>query len=261
MRTPIIIGAVAVVVAIVVLGGDEDEPSRPAPDPAAAGAELLATLRAAVPVDPAVPVEEEVRGPRFTIARVQDGESVELRAAPGGPVIERLGDTTEFGSTRTFWVRQIRGDWFGVVTTELPNGVLGWIRDDRTRLEISQTHYRLLADRSDRRLDLYYGNRLLDRYVVTVGAPGTETPLGAFAVTDAVAGPKLGPYYGCCVLALSGHQPNLPAGWIGGDRMGIHGTPGRIGAAESAGCLRTTDETMVGLFARVPLGAPVYVRA
>ena len=96
---------------------------------------------------------------------------------------------------------------------------------------------------------------------VTVGAPGTETPLGAFAVTDAVAGPKLGPYYGCCVLALSGHQPNLPQGWIGGDRMAVHGTPGRIGVAESAGCLRTSDEAMVGFFARVPLGAPVYVRA
>jgi lipoprotein-anchoring transpeptidase ErfK/SrfK len=175
-------------------------------------------------------------------------------------VIERLGDETGFGSPRAFWVSEIRGDWFGIVTPELPNGRLGWIRDDRTRLDVSQTRYWLLADRSDRLLSLYYGNRLLNRYGVTVGAPGTETPLGAFAITDALAGRGLGPYYGCCALALSGHQPNLPSGWIGGDRMAIHGTPGAVGAAESAGCLRTTDETMVSLFARVPLGAPVYVR-
>ena len=43
--------------------------------------------------------------------------------------------------------------------------------------------------------------------------------------------------YGCCILALSGHQDNLPAGWPGGDRLAIHGGSG-IGSADSAGCLR-----------------------
>jgi hypothetical protein len=104
------------------------------------------------------------------------------------------------------------------------------------------------------------GSRALDSYPVTVGRPGSETPLGAFSVTDALAGPTLGPYYGCCVLALSGHQPSLPSGWFGGDRMAIHGTPSAIGLAASAGCIRAGDATMVSLLARVPLGTPVYVR-
>ena len=254
------VGAAALALAVILLRSDGDEPPPPTADPAAAGAALLSSIRAAVPLPGFTAPDEEVPGPRFMIARVLPGESVKLRTAPGGPVIERLGDETEFGSPRAFWIGKIREDWFGVVTTEVPNGRLGWIRDDRARLELSETRYRLLADRSDRILGIYYGNRLLNRYPVTVGAPGTETPLGAFAVTDALAGPNLGPYYGCCLLALSGHQPNLPEGWIGGDRMAIHGTPGAIGVAASAGCLRTSDETMVSLFARVPLGAPVYVR-
>lgn len=90
---------------------------------------------------------------------------------------------------------------------------------------------------------------------------GSETPPGDYSVTDALAGPKLGPYYGCCVLAISGHQPNLPPGWIGGDRIAIHGTPGPVGGAASLGCLRATDADMVDLFALVPLGAPVFIRA
>ena len=71
----------------------------------------------------------------------------------------------------------------------------------------------------------------------------------------------VGPWYGCCVLALSGHQDNLPAGWIGGNRIAIHGTPGSVGGAESHGCLRASDPDMIALFARVPLGAPVFIRA
>jgi lipoprotein-anchoring transpeptidase ErfK/SrfK len=63
------------------------------------------------------------------------------------------------------------------------------------------------------------------------------------------------------VLALSGHQNNLPAGWIGGNRIAIHGTPGSVGGAESHGCLRASDPDMIALFARVPLGAPVFIRS
>ena len=45
----------------------------------------------------------------------------------------------------------------------------------------------LVADRSDRVLGLYYGNRLLNRYSVTVGAPGTETLARAAELS---AGPR-----------------------------------------------------------------------
>ena len=46
--------------------------------------------------------------------------------------------------------------------------------------------------------------RAVHRLTVAIGRPGSETPTGRFAVTDKLAGSQLGPYYGCCILALSG---------------------------------------------------------
>ncbi len=122
--------------------------------------------------------------------------------------------------------------------------------------------YSLHADLSARRLELRRGGRRVRRITVAIGRPGSETPTGRFAVTDKLSGPRFGPYYGCCILALNGKQPNLPAGWQGGNRLAIHGTssPGTIGAAASAGCLRAGDADLRLLMRRVPLGTPVFIR-
>ena len=63
------------------------------------------------------------------------------------------------------------------------------------------------------------------------------------------------------MLALTGHQPLIPQGWGGGDRIAIHATPSpeTIGHAASTGCLRTTNAVMRRLVRRVPLGTRVYV--
>src|SRR5213076_3525309 len=63
------------------------------------------------------------------------------------------------------------------------------------------------------------------RATVGVGRLGSPTPTGHFAVTDKLNGPAYSAYYGCCILALSATQPNLPAGWSGGNRIAIHGGP------------------------------------
>ena len=96
-----------------------------------------------------------------------------------------------------------------------------------------------------------------------IGRPSSPTPIGRFAVTDKLSGARYSPAYGCCILALSAHQPNLPAGWRGGDRIAVHGTndPGSIGAAASSGCPRAGAADMRYLLRAVPLGAPVFVRA
>jgi hypothetical protein len=225
-----------------------------------AGAALDA-LRASVPLKVHLrPPPKPVKGPSYPLATVRPGQSIALHASPGGEVIGRVGDRTEFGSMRVFWIERVRGDWFGVPVPELPNGRLAWIRDDQRGLALSQTHFWITADVSRQRLELHYGARVLDSFPVSVGSPSSPTPLGDYAVTDGLVGRGLGPWYGCCLLALSGHQPNLPAGWIGGNRMAIHGTPGSIGAATSHGCLQASDADMISLFARVPLGAPVFIR-
>jgi L,D-transpeptidase catalytic domain len=227
------------------------------------GNPAVEAFRTSVPV-PQIqlkPPPDPIKGPSFPIAQVRPGHRIALHASPGGRVIARVDDRGEFGPARFFWIRRVRGAWLGVPTPELPNGRLGWIRDDRLALDITRTHFWITADISDRELELRYGDRILDRFPVSVGSPGSPTPPGDYAVTDGLVGRGLGPWYGCCVLALSGHQPNLPPGWIGGDRIAIHGTNSTIGAANSSGCLRASDSDMVSLFARVPLGAPVFIRA
>jgi lipoprotein-anchoring transpeptidase ErfK/SrfK len=182
-----------------------------------------------------------VNGPASQIAHVIDGQHVDLQAEPGGPVLVRIGGKTEFGSP------------------ELPNGELGWIARDPAKVQVYWTRYSLHADLGTRTLELRYGNQAVRTFEVTIGGAGTETPPGRYGVTDGVSFDD-SPYYGCCALALSGHQTaELPPGWIGGNRLAIHGTPGAVGGAESLGCIRATDETMRYLFARVPLGAPVYI--
>jgi hypothetical protein len=207
------------------------------------------------------PPPKNVKGPSFPIATLMAGHRIALHTSPGGMVFKQVGDQTEFGSTRVYWIERIRGPWLGVPTPDLPNGRLAWIRDDRLNLSISQTHFWITADLSTHRMELHYANRSLEQFPVTVGSETSPTPLGNYAVTDGLEGGGLGPWYGCCILALSGHQNTLPPGWIGGNRIAIHGTPGSVGGADSHGCLRASNQDMIKLFARVPLGTPVFIRA
>jgi hypothetical protein len=215
-----------------------------------------------VPRRPTRPATLAVRPPNgvaFAIAHVREGKKVDLLAEPGGAVVAKLGDETEFGSPVSFSVVATKPGWLGVTAPEVPNGELGWVARDPTKVDVYWTRYSLHASLSGRDLELRYGHKVVGRFLVTVGGPGTETPPGRYGVTDGVSFDE-SPYYGCCALALSGHQyAALPAGWIGGNRLAIHGTPGAVGGAESLGCIRATDETMRYLFARVPLGTPVFI--
>ena len=199
--------------------------------------------------------------PRWRVAIVR--RSVPLRDRPRGRAIVSAGSSTEFGDQRVLSIVRRRGPWLGVVATEFPNGRLAWIHRENPALDFRRTRYSLHADLSGRWLELRRGGRRIRRLSVAIGRPGSETPTGRFAVTDKLNGSAYGSYYGCCVLALNGHQPNLPPGWSGGDRLAIHGTnaPGTIGAAASAGCLRAGDADLRVLMRRVPLGTPVFIRA
>ena len=226
-------------------GGESDGTSASAPAPR--------------PERPPTLLARPRRGIAFEIAHVREGARVDLRSAPGGRVVAKLGDKTEFGSPVSFSVVATKPGWLGVTVPALPNGALAWIARDPTRVDVYWTRWSLHASLEGRSLELRYGKKTVRSFVVTVGGPGTETPPGRYGVTDGVAFED-SPYYGCCALALSGHQTAaLPAGWIGGDRLAIHGTPGSVGTAESLGCIRATDETMRYLFNRVPLGTPVFI--
>jgi L,D-transpeptidase catalytic domain len=254
------------VVRVQVPGGTTATGRKAKPGHASIGAKAPRRIEKARPARAAAPelptlLGRPRRGPAFEIAHVDKGGRVDLESSPGGPVVARLGDKTEFGSPVSFSVVETKPGWLGVTAPELPNGEVGWIARDPSQVSLYWTRYSLHASLSRRSLELRYGDKVVGRFTVTVGGPGTETPPGRYGVTDGVSFDE-SPFYGCCALALSGHQTaELPAGWIGGNRLAIHGTPGTVGNAESLGCIRATDETMRFLFARVPLGTPVFVSA
>jgi len=200
--------------------------------------------------------------PAAEIVRVRAGHTVTLRARPSGPAVTEVAQATEFGSPQTLGVVRRQGRWLGVTTAALPNGSLGWVDRRDPGLAIERTRWSIHADVSSRKIFLRRDGRTVRWLDVAVGRPEAPTPTGRFAVTDKLSGGRFGPYYGCCVLAISATQPNTPPGWTGGNRMAIHGTsdPSSIGAAASAGCLRAADGDLQVLMDRVPLGTPVVIR-
>jgi lipoprotein-anchoring transpeptidase ErfK/SrfK len=200
--------------------------------------------------------------PGAVIVRPAAASTIIVRSRPRGPVVARLVGRTGFGSPTTLAVASQRGRWLGVVTTHVPNGRLGWVDPRESRVRTSTTRVRVVVDLSARRLVVRRGGEVVRRMTVAIGRAGSPTPVGRFAVTDKLPGSRYGSYYGCCILALSAHQPNLPPGWTGGDRIAVHGTddPSSIGGAVSAGCPRASAEDMRFLMRVVLLGAPVAVR-
>jgi L,D-transpeptidase-like protein len=191
---------------------------------------------------------------------VVPARTIVLHASPAGPVRARV-KATIFGSPLVFSVARVRGQWLAVRSEALGNGQLGWIDSRRTSLRWDTTRVWLEADLSRRELVLYRGSVAIRRIRVAVGRPGSPTPVGRFAVSDKLPGARLGGIFGCCVLALTGHQPRLPQGWPGGDRLAIHGgKSSSLGKAVSAGCMRAAEPDLRMLMQAVPLGTPVVVR-
>ena len=189
------------------------------------------------------------------VALVRGG--VALRARPFGRILERLPARTPFGSPQALSVvRTRRGRWLAVTTPDVGNTAVGWVDARAGGLSYARTPLEIEIDLSRRTLVLHSGRRVLRRASVGIGRPGSPTPTGRFAVTDKLDGAAYSTVYGCCILALSAHQTNLPAGWRGGSRMAIHG--GGLGAV-SAGCVHAGDADLRFLMRRVPLGTPVTI--
>jgi lipoprotein-anchoring transpeptidase ErfK/SrfK len=183
-----------------------------------------------------------------------------LRSRPGGRVLARLKLRTEYRSRRVLAAVGERDGWLRVVASELPNSRRGWIPASAATVRPSQ--WRVRVDLSRRRVAVLRQERVVRRFTVAVGRPSTPTPTGRFAVTDRIEWVGGSSAYGCCALALSGHQPHIEPGWSGGDRLAIHGTAAQqsIGAAASFGCLRARERDTRWLVDHVQLGTIVEIR-
>jgi L,D-transpeptidase-like protein len=195
----------------------------------------------------------------YTTAYVQ--RPTTLYREPGGARRIRISARTEWNSPRVLGVVKQRGDWLGVQSPELRNDEIAWIPRSAGRLDC--VRWSLHADLSERTLFIRKDGRTVRKLKVAVGRQGNPTPEGRFSVTDKLRVTDPGSPYGCCVLAVTGHQTNLPPDWPGGDRLAVHATrdESSIGQPASLGCLRTTSDRARWLIETIPLGAPLFVRA
>lgn len=220
--------------------------------------------RAEAAVVKAPPAADRGDGPRLPQSgsptlTVRDGKRVALRNRPGGKTVTSLTDATEFDSPTVLSVRERRGNWVGVPTHLLANGELGWVKLDRGKLAIDSVGQKVVIDLSDMAAKLLRNGEVERRWQVGIGAPGSSTPTGRFSITDQIES-GLNPVYGCCAIALSASQPNLPPGWAGGDRIAIHGTSLPLGTANSNGCIQSAAADLHAVIESAPLGTPVRIK-
>lgn len=194
----------------------------------------------------------------FPTLQVRDGQQVELHSSPGGAVVDTLTDTTEFDSPVVLSVVKRKGNWAGVPTQLVPNGQLAWVKLNDKQLKTDSVHQEVRIDLSDFSAKLLRNGKVERAWTIGIGAPDTPTPTGRFSITDEIQG-GLDPTYGCCAIALSATQPNLPAGWTGGNRIAIHGTSLPLGEANSTGCVHSGESDLLALIERAPLGTPVTI--
>lgn len=184
--------------------------------------------------------------------------SVVLRVRPNGPRLVKVGPRGALGGPLVLGVVGVRGRWVEVTAEALSNGHHGWARFGRD-VSVQPVRWTLRASLSRRELSVLRDGRLVRTIPVGIGAPGSPTPTGNFAIAEKVTGP-FGPAYGCCILALTARQPHLPPGW--NTRItyyvAIHAGSGQ-GAAVSAGCLHATEADVRYLMRTVPLGTPVQI--
>lgn len=244
--------------AAIIAGCGEGDPG-PAADLAAGEPEAKGQAAPAERSEPPKPERLQLLKGGHPTVYVRVGAKVDLYDEPGGKAVKAVGHETEFNSRTVFAVTSQRRGWVSVSTPFTENGEPLWLALDPERLRAGRTSWEIEVDLSDYRADLFLKGKRVRSFAVSIGMPGAPTPTGRFAVTDTFRG-DLNPAYGCCAVALTARQTNLPSGWLGGDRIAIHGTSGPLNAAVSHGCVRTADEDVSDLVDKVPPGTPVTIR-
>jgi L,D-transpeptidase catalytic domain len=216
---------------------------------------------------PFEPQEEELGEPfpsdpesayRYPIAILD--KTVTLLDQPLGKPKLRVAPKTEWDSPRVLSVVERQGDWLAVLVPELENGEVGWLKEsDVERLDT--VGWAIKADLRTREIEVERDGEIVKTFKIGIGREDHPTPVGRYAVTDKLSVTDPDSPYGCCVVALTGHQTKLPEGWPGGDRLAIHATGdvSGLGEAVSLGCMRSDPKDARWLMETVPLGTPVFV--
>lgn len=226
---------------------------------AVAIATAIAALASGAPLQQVTPhARPAALGAERLAVRVVRPAGVAVFDAPAGRRLGVLAMRTEWGSPRVMPVIRSEGPWLRVLA-DVAGRRSAWVLESGGALRVRSQRYALVASRSRGTLTVLDRGRVERTVRVSFGASASPTPVGRFAVTDRLSGAGYGGAYGCCILALNGHQPRLPPGWTGGDRLAIHATD-RPALYPSAGCVVATDADLRYLMRRAPLGTPVTIR-
>lgn len=138
-----------------------------------------------------------------------------------------------------------------------------------TRPPLKQTINRVVANKADKTLYAYNGDKLVATYPTTVGSSATPSPHGTFKIVNKV---KM-PWYKATVGEDKDKQvfmlppgPNNPVGvvWMGLSKpsYGIHGSPVPEGISRqgSHGCIRLTNWDVLEVYANIENGATVELK-
>lgn len=152
--------------------------------------------------------------------------------------------------------------WVRVLLARRPNGSAGWIPADRVHLR--RTSYAVEIDRAARRLVVRRGNRIVRRVSVVVGAAGSPTPAGSFAISEELRG-RASDFTGTWVLPLTAYSGTYRQFDGGPGRVAIHGRGSAslrdpLGTARSHGCIRVTNRVASWMASHLQPGVPVTIR-
>ncbi|MCC6830843.1 MAG: L,D-transpeptidase [Thermoleophilia bacterium] len=189
------------------------------------------------------------------------------RAAPdrdARPLMRLTGATAYSRRPQAMLVTGVRhagtATWVRVQLPIRPNGTAGWVRRRTVRLRV--TRVRLVVRLASRRLEVWRSGRRVASFAAGVGRPGTPTPVGRFAVQDALPTlPAWRRVYGGWTIPLTAHSPTLRR-FMGGDGLvALHGGGSwRVGARSSNGCVVLGEGDLAVVARLVRPGTPVDIR-
>jgi lipoprotein-anchoring transpeptidase ErfK/SrfK len=265
VRAPALAAALAIVLALPIVGGFTHRAGASQPKPALgalAGIRPVGIGVPAVATLPAVTTHQKERPKPTLLVHVRTGMAVRARPDADATAIGVMPSSSKYYRVPLVaWIQEVsdNGRWGRV---EIPYSWPrrpGWIllrglRRESTwiTIEVDLSRHRITVERR--------GRRAFSMRAAT-GAASTPTPPGDYFVTDRVPF-SAGSSYGSFAFGISGIQPHLPAGWTGGNQLAIHGTnaPGLIGQSVSAGCLRVSESSLHRLLPLLRLGTPVVIR-
>lgn len=181
-------------------------------------------------------------------------------------VVQSVGSKTKWGGETQLLVRgseRTQGVlWLDVRLPGRPNGNHGWIRADTAQL--SETPWRIEISRASKSMRLIKAGRTKRTMKVVIGAPGTPTPAGHFALLDKLSVRDTGNFLGNWVMPLTAYSDVLQQFDGGPGQIAIHGRGGAslkqpVGTAASHGCVRVENGNIARVAAAVPTGTPVDI--